>query len=190
MITMLLKAFYERKPDSVARELLGHTLVVSHGGHCAGTIVETEAYYGMSDPASRAAKGKTKLSRWMWEDAGSSFVYMVHGHWLFNIITEQQGIPSGVLIRAVEPLAGIELMTQRRQTTSYTNLTSGPGKLTQAMGITGTDNGISIFLPSAPIRIEEGVAPDTVATSHRIGVRKDLPQPLRFFIPANPFVSR
>jgi len=184
------KSVYERKPASVARDLLGHTLVVARDGYLAGKIVETEAYYGMSDPASRASRGKTKLSQWMWEDAGSSFVYMVHSHWLFNVITERRGTPSGVLIRAVEPLEGVDLMEERRRTDKYTNLTSGPGKLTQAMGITGGDNGINVYAPSSLIRIEDGEPVQDVATSHRIGVRKDLPEQLRFYIPKNPFVSR
>lgn len=187
------KPFYERDPAAVARDLLGQVLVVDRGPRCSpcsGTIVETEAYYGLSDPASRASQGKTKLSRWMWEDAGTSFVYMVHGHWLFNVITERQGTPSGVLIRAVEPGEGIEEMRKRRQTDRTTNLTSGPGKLTQALGITGQDNGIAVYLSQAPIRIEEGAGAEAVATSPRIGVREDLPEPLRFFIPGNPFVSR
>ncbi|HDS59081.1 MAG TPA: DNA-3-methyladenine glycosylase [Thermoplasmatales archaeon] len=184
------KPFYERDPAAVARELLGRVLVVDREAECSGAIVETEAYYGLSDPASRAARGKTKLSRWMWEDAGTSFVYMVHGHWLFNVITERRGKPSGVLIRAVEPREGVEEMRRRRQTDRETNLTSGPGKLTRALGITGRDNGIAVYLPRSSIRIEEGERAENVATSHRIGVRSDLPEHLRFFIPGNPFVSR
>jgi len=186
---LLPKSFYDRDPADVARELLGKLLVVDD--KLRGRIVETEAYYGLSDPASRAFKGKTKLSRWMWEDAGSAFVYMVHGYWLFNVITEREGKPSGVLIRAVEPVEGIDYMIERRGTENPKNLTSGPGKLTIAFGITGKDNGTKVYDGHSRIVIEKGeMARFKIATSGRIGVREDLPEHLRFFVEGNKFVSR
>lgn len=187
----LPKSFYDRNPSDVAREMLGKVLVVNDQHIIKGIIVETEAYYGLSDPASRAFKGKTKLSRWMWEDAGSSFVYMVHGYWLFNVITEREGKPSGVLIRAVEPVEGIEYMMERRGTKKLRNLTSGPGKLTVAFGISGRDNGMKVYDKSSRIFIDNGEERNfKISTSGRIGVREDLPEHLRFFIEGNKFVSR
>ncbi len=188
---ILPKTFYASDPADVARELLGNILIVNREGLVKGKIVETEAYYGLSDPASRAFKGKTKLSGWMWEDAGSIFVYMVHSYWLFNVITERMGRPSGVLIRAVEPIEGLDYMMDRRGMTEIKNLTSGPGKLTIAFGITGMDNGIKVYDKSSRIFIEKGKDENfKIETSGRIGVRKDLPEHLRFFIKRNKFVSR
>jgi len=188
---ILPKSFYERDPAVVARELLGNVLVVSDNELLKGKIVETEAYYGLSDPASRAFKGKTKLSRWMWEDAGSTFVYMVHSYWLFNIITERKGKPSGVLIRAVEPLEGIDYMAKRRGTDDIKNLTSGPGKLTISFNINGDDNGLKVYEKDSRIFIEKGEDKNfRIATSKRIGVREDLQEHLRFFVEGNKFVSR
>jgi len=185
----LPKSFYDRDPADVARDLLGKLLVVDD--KLKGKIVETEAYYGLSDPASRAFKGKTKLSRWMREDAGSTFVYMVHGYWLFNVITEREGKPSGVLIRAVEPVEGVEYMIERRRTENLKNLTSGPGKLTIAFGISGEDNGMKVYDEDSRIVIEDGERTGfKIATSGRIGVREDLSEHLRFFIEGNKFVSR
>ncbi len=187
---LLPKSFYDRDPAEVARDMLGSILVVNDG-ETKGKIVETEAYYGLSDPASRASKGKTKLSRWMWEDAGSTFIYMVHRYWLFNVITEKEGKPSGVLIRAVEPLEGLDIMIKRRGTTIIKNLTSGPGKLTIALGITGRDNGMKVYEKSSRIFIEKGKKESfKIGMSGRIGVREDLPEDLRFFIEGNKFVSR
>lgn len=189
----LPQSFYERDPAAVAKELLGHRLVVSKNEYLAGAVVETEAYYGLSDPASRASQdGMSKRSRWMWGAAGTSFVYMVHGYWLFNVITEGEGTPSGVLIRAVEPLEGIELMRQRRDRKRRRDLTSGPGKLSIALGIDRSDNGRRVYSPSSPVRIERGGKERdvSVATSRRIGVTEDLPRDLRFYVEENPFVSR
>jgi len=188
---ILPKSFYERDPAVVARELLGNILVVSDNELLKGRIVETEAYYGLSDPASRASKGKTKLSRWMWEDAGSTFVYMVHSYWLFNIITERKGKPSGVLIRAVEPLEGLEYMMKRRRTDNVKNLTSGPGKLTISFNISGKDNGLRVYDSNSRIFIEKCNDKNfRIGTSGRIGVKEDLQEHLRFFVEGNKFVSR
>lgn len=189
----LPQSFYDRDPAAVARELLGQKLVVCKGQSLEGNIVETEAYYGLSDPASRASQdGMSQRSRWMWDAAGTSFVYMVHGYWLFNVITEGQGTPSGVLIRAVEPLTGIEVMRRRRGRERLQDLTSGPGKLTIALDIDRSDNGRAVYDDASPVRIERAgtVNDGEVATSRRIGVTHDLPRDLRFYVAGNPYVSR
>ena len=190
---LLPQRFFQHQSDWVARNLLGQLLVIDRPKELlVARIVETEAYFGADDPASRAYGGKvTTLNRWMWEEGGTVFVYVVHGNLLFNVITGARGDPQGVLVRAVEPLYGINHMLRRRPVRKLTNLTSGPGKLTQALGIRREHTGLNVTDPSSPIRIHRGRrAPDgTVARSHRIGVRQDLPQLLRFFIRKNPFVS-
>jgi DNA-3-methyladenine glycosylase len=179
------KSFYDRDPVVVAREILGNVLVKEK---MEGKIVETEAYYGLRDPASRAFKGKKKMNKWMWESAGTAFIYMVHGNWLFNIITGKK--PSGILIRAVEPLKGIKEMLKNRKVSNMKDLTSGPGKFTQAFGITNIQNGMNVSDPSSEIVIIENKKDHQISSSHRIGVSKDLPQLLRFYIKGNEFVSR
>jgi len=186
---ILPRKFYERDPAIVAKEILGSILVKRDQSILKGKIVETEAYYGLSDPASRAFKGKRDYNKWMWGEAGTLFIYMVHGNWLLNIITEKKDIPSGILIRAVEPIDGIEEMKKRRGVNTK-NLTSGPGKLTKAFDITKRHNGTKVYTPASEIFIEKGKMHGEIKTSPRIGVKEDLPHHLRFFIKGNPFVSR
>ncbi len=180
--------FYNRDPVEVAKDLLGHII---QRKKIAGRIVETEAYYGTSDPASRASTGKTRMNKWMWNDAGIIFIYMVHGHWLFNIVTQQKNLPSAVLIRAAEPLTGMNIMYKNRPVNTARNLTSGPGKLTQAFGITKNLNGQKIYKRESEVTIREGYKLHcNIKSSPRIGVREDTSEPLRFYIPGNIFVSK
>lgn len=183
---ILSKAFYNREPDVVARQLLGSIIVKKNGHTLKGMVVETEAYYGLSDPASRARKG----AKIMWMAAGITFIYMVHGNWLFNVITLPKGEPSGVLIRAVEPIYGIEIMKKNRKVENIKNLTSGPGKFTKAFDIDKRYNNIKIYSRKSPIFIEKGNFGGEIVESHRIGVKEDLPIPLRFYIKGNKFVSK
>lgn len=188
----LPRSFYERDTAQVARELLGKVLVHRlPEGTTSGKIVETEAYYGKGDPASRASRKRTKLNWLMWERGGLAFVYMVHNHWLFNVTTERKGIPGAVLIRALEPLKGLELMKRRRGVTEEQNLASGPGKLTRAMGITHDHHGLDLTIGRNELMITGGrPEPFEIASSHRIGVSSDLKKKLRFYIKKNPYVSR
>lgn len=188
---MLSRDFYERDTATVARELLGKMLTHrSSEGVTSGKIVETEAYYGKGDPASRASKKKTKLNELMWSRGGLSFIYMIHANWMFNVTTEGEGTPGAVLIRALEPLVGIKLMKKRRGFDDVRTLASGPGKLTQALGITKNQHGLDLTKPNK-LSILEGNSEDfEVATSHRIGVTADLERELRFYISGNEFVSR
>ena len=197
-LKMLPRDFYDRDPKLVAAELLGKVLIRDFGDKKAGgIIVETEAYYGMSDPASRASKGVTKLSKWLWEDAGTVFVYKVHGHSLLNIITERKGEPSGVLIRAIEPIFGINIMAKNRGLSvvgrNNRMLTSGPGRLTMALRIGPEHNGLKVYDENSPIRIYDRglrVERDKIGRSHRIGVSMDMDEELRFFVLGNKYVSR
>ncbi|TKJ25643.1 MAG: 3-methyladenine DNA glycosylase [Hadesarchaea archaeon B3_Hades] len=186
------RAFYERDTATVARELLGKVLVHrASEGLTSGKIVEVEAYYGKGDPASRASRKRTRLNEIMWWHGGLAFVYMVHANWLFNVTTEREGVPGAVLIRALEPVTGVKLMHGRRRVSSERGLTSGPGRLTQAMGITHEHHELDLADVRSELVIVEGkVECFEVASSHRIGVSSDLERELRFYIRGNPFVSR
>ena len=186
------RAFYERDTATVARELLGKVLVHrASEGLTSGKIVEVEAYYGKGDPASRASRKRTRLNEIMWGRGGLAFVYMVHANWLFNVTTEREGVPGAVLIRALEPVTGVKLMHGRRRVSNERELTSGPGRLTRAMGITREHHGLDLTDARSELVIVEGkVEHFEVASSHRIGVSRDLKRELRFYIRGNPFVSR
>jgi len=186
---LLSKEFYARSADTVAEEILGSVLVRSGDKTMSGRIVETEAYFGADDPASRAFGGRIKqINRYMWEEGGIAFVYMVHGNWLFNIITGRKGEPSGILIRALEPLMGIEEMQKNRK--GKKDLTNGPGKLTRALDIAGEMSGVRVYEESAPVRVESDLKSGVIKRTKRIGVRLDLDRDLRFFLDGNPYVSR
>jgi DNA-3-methyladenine glycosylase len=187
---ILPKSFYERDAAQVAMDILGKILVRKIGQEkLAGKVVESEAYYGLKDPASKAFEGKRNLNKLMWEEGGTVFIYMVHAHWLFNIITGKSQEPAGILIRALEPLEGIEQMRKNRKKKELKGLTSGPGKLTKAFGITNKFNGSKVWNPSSAIIILDNKKNFEIEVSHRIGVSEDLPQPLRFFVKGSKFVS-
>jgi len=186
------KDFYERDPALVAKDLLGKTLVRKLNSEIlSGKIVETEAYYGENDPASRAYRGRKTFNELMFMDVGKTFIYMVHANWLLNIVAHLKNGVGAVLIRAIEPIQGIEIMRKNRNVKKLHDLTSGPGKLTKALGITKELNGINVTERDSQLVIvkgrEEGFE---ICSSHRIGVKVDLPQKLRFFIKGNRFASR
>ncbi len=187
----LLRGFYERDAARVARDLLGKILIhISPAGVTSGRIVETEAYFGKGDPASRASRKRTKLNELMWWRGGFAFIYMVHNNWMFNVTADREGVPGAALVRALEPVGGIELMKLRRGTDDMRLLTSGPGRLTKAMGITHELHKLDLTRPR-PLTIAKGApAKFEIARSHRIGVSADLKRELRFFIKGNPFVSK
>lgn len=179
------RAFYRRDAARVARDLLGCELV--HGA-CRGRIVETEAYRGQSDPASHAANGRTDRNQPMFGPPGRSYVYRCYGiHAMFNVVATRDGLPGGVLVRAVEPLEGLETMRDRRGA-DETELCSGPGKLCEAFGITLEHNDRD--LRTGELRIEHGPAPDTIEGTGRIGVAAGADLPLRFHDGDSAHVSR
>ena len=184
--------FYERDPTLVARELLGKILMRRLNSQIlCGKIVETEAYYGENDPASKAYKGRKKFNELMFTDVGKTFIYMVHGNWLLNIATHPKGGVGTVLIRAVEPLQGVEIMMKNRGVRDVSALTSGPGKLTKALAITKKLNGLDVTKEDSELTVAEAnLESFEVGSSHRIGVKFDLPQELRFYIKGNKFVSK
>jgi len=188
----LNKTFFAQETSTVAKALLGKKLVrLYRGKRLSGKIVETEAYFGEDDPASRAHKGKkTKISEPMWGLPGTILVYMVHNNWLLNFVTEKKGKPAAVLIRALEPIEGIEIMRRNRGVTELRALTSGPGKLTKALAIDRSFNG-KLIGKRTGLWIEHSQQENfNIVSSKRIGVRRDLPQNLRFYIQGNPFVSK
>lgn len=191
----LQEAFFDRDAEEVARDLLGAFLWSTLGGETtAGRIVETEAYVGPHDPASHAAEriGRTLRNASMFGPPGIAYVYRIYGlHWCLNVVTDEEEYPAAVLIRALEPVAGMEVMRARRGgERPDRELTSGPGRLAQALGITGEEDGHALDTP--PLMILEGapVLDEDVATGPRIGITRAVDWPLRFWIRENPFVSR
>ena len=168
----------------VARDLVG--CVVRHG-ETAGVIVETEAYHE-SEPACHAYVGVTARTRVLFGEPGTAYVYRSYGiHALLNAVCEPAGVGAAVLIRALEPVAGLELMRERRGMQRPQDLCSGPGKLTQALGVELTENDTSLV--DGPIRIEPGEALP-VRAGRRIGITKAAELEWRFCAAGNPHVSR
>ena len=185
-------AFYARETELVARELLGTVLECTvRGSRCRGRIVETEAYTGEEDLACHAAAGRTARTEVLYGPPGRAYVYFIYGmHWCVNAVTRRAGMPSAVLIRAVEPLDGIEAMRRRRGARPDRELTNGPAKLCDAFGITGPlFHGASLI--SSPLRILAGDAiPDSdVAVTARIGISKAAAEPLRWIVRSSAYVS-
>jgi len=184
-------AFYRRAARLVARDLLGCVLVSRRGrALTSGVIVETEAYLGPEDAASHAAfrPGSHAL---FYGDGGHAYVYLNYGiHYCLNAIAGAAGTAGCVLIRALEPREGLAVMAQRRGVPpSAPRLTSGPGNLTRAFGITLRDNGAD--LTGGPLTIEPPAADDfRIAVGPRVGITRDVARPLRFWIAGHPAVSR
>jgi DNA-3-methyladenine glycosylase len=188
---VLPREFYERDPETVAKELLGKRLIRELGKNfLEGIIVETEAYYGLHDPASRAYHGIKNYNKPMWNDPGRAFIYNVHKYWMFNIVAHKPNQIGAVLIRAMEPTKGMEVMKKNRPVKKLFNLANGPGKLTIALKINQSLNGVPVTSCESKIVIANNKMEFEIGTSHRIGVRKDLERKLRFFIKGNKFVSR
>lgn len=187
------EAFYKLPTLTLARNLLGCLLVKeTEEGTASGFIVETEAYRGPLDRAAHSYNNRrTKRTEVMFAEAGRVYTYVMHTHCLVNVVSGDVGVPEAVLIRAVEPHEGIELMEKRRGGVSGRQLTSGPGKLTKALGIQMTDYGNRFDEP--PLYIAPGFAPEKIETGPRIGIpntgeAKDYPW--RFWVAGNPYVSR
>jgi DNA-3-methyladenine glycosylase len=184
--------FYDRATELVARELLGAVLECRTAeGTASGRIVETEAYLGPHDPACHAAAGVTARNRRLFGPPGRAYVYFIYGmHWCVNAVTRERGHGSAVLIRALEPLAGLELMHERRGGVSDRDLANGPAKLCEALAIDSDFDGAR--LDRGPLRILQGepVSDAQVAVSPRIGIRKAADWPLRYFVAGSAFVSR
>ena len=184
-------SFYRRDTLLVARELLGCRLCrrEEDGSWTWGTIVETEAYIGEDDPACHAAAGYTPRTRVLYGRPGRAYVYFTYGmHHLFNCVTEQPGSPAAVLIRALSPEAGLDRMEERRGRNAPRELTSGPSRLCQAMGIDLAQNEMRLTGPEILIR-RDGAISGNISRGPRVGIRKGTAYPWRFWFQGNPFVS-
>ena len=195
----LARGFFAQDTLTVARSLLGKRLVRRFGGQrLAGRIVETEAYIGGDDLGCHASVGRTARNDVMFGPPGHAYIYFTYGmHWMFNVVTEVDGFPAAVLIRALEPLEGQAVMERNRKGRTGFDLCSGPAKLAQALHITRALNGIDlcarrgtqVWIEAAP-----PIPDDEIATGPRIGLN-NTPEPWksiewRFCVRGNPFVSR
>ncbi|WP_054637026.1 DNA-3-methyladenine glycosylase [Thalassobacillus sp. C254] len=185
--------FYQKSTLTLAKALLGHILIKeTKEGVTAGYIVETEAYMGPEDRAAHSFNNRrTKRTEVMFGPPGYVYTYVMHTHCLVNVVSGEPGKPEAVLIRAVEPLLGIDLMYERRGDKKEKDLTNGPGKLTKALGIIKDDYGHPFHQP--PLYIAEGRNEEYISQGPRIGIEnsgeaKDYPW--RFWVTGNPFVSR
>lgn len=189
---ILPRDFYERETVTVAKDLLGKILVRKlDGSILAGKIVETEAYLPYADPAAHNFIGKTPRNEVLFGDAGFTYVHSIHKYHCIDITTEKSSIPGSVLIRALEPLNGIDEMKKLRNLNQLTKLTSGPGKLCQALDITRILNGVDVTNPNSEINLLNNKSKkEHITIAVRIGISKAADLPLRFYITDNPFVSK
>jgi len=194
----LPRRFYDRDPRRVSRDLLGKLLVRKNGQRfLIGRIVEVEAYLGDNDPAAHSFAGRTPRNAVLWGPPGHSYVYFIYGnHYLFNVSCLPDQVAGGVLFRALEPLAGIEEMARARglaaaRAADLRWLTSGPGRLAEAFGITRErDNGKDLTSRQSDLWIaDDGSQPPRVRITPRIGITKAAARPLRYIISGNPYVS-
>jgi DNA-3-methyladenine glycosylase len=185
MSTLLRRRFFSRSVHAVAPELIGATLLFDGAG---GVIVEVEAYHH-TDPAAHSFRGCTARNAVMFGPAGYAYVYRSYGmHWCLNFVCERQGSASAVLIRALEPVQGLGTMRRRRKVSDERLLCSGPGRLCQALGITGAHNGLALDRPPFELRAARGVV--EIAIGPRIGITKAADVPWRYGRRGSVFLSK
>jgi DNA-3-methyladenine glycosylase len=195
----LRRDFFERPTLDVARELLGQRLVKldDDGMRLSGMICETEAYIGTEDDGCHAKSGLTTRNRSMWGPAGFSYVFFTYGmHWMLNLVTEKDGFPSAVLLRAVFPYEGLERIRARRAGQPPRRWTDGPAKLCQAFGVNGKHDGLDICIADAVIFVEQspGIPDSSVTVGPRVGLNRAAEPwksvPWRFRMPYDDFANR
>ena len=198
VMSVLSQDFFNRDPRKVARALLGKLLMrKTEGGLVAGRIVETEAYLGTGDLAAHAVSGKTARNFVLFGPAGFAYVYFVYGnHYCLNVSCLPDGVPGCVLFRALEPIVGLEKMAEARglsitAQSDLKKLSSGPGRLCEALGITRQrDNGKNLASAASDLQLaDDGYRARRVMVTRRVGITKSAEQPLRYLIEGNPFVS-
>jgi DNA-3-methyladenine glycosylase len=194
--SLIQRSFFERAPDLVARDVLGKLLVRRASGNLlVGRIVEVEAYFGQDDPAAHAAAGRTARNAVLFGPAGHAYVYFIYGMYsCLNISCEPEGHAGCVLVRALEPLAGLPQMAHSRGLTSTAAprlLSSGPGRLCQAFGLARSEhNGVDLLDEHSGLQVrDDGYAVPAVVVTPRIGITKAAERPLRYLIDGNPCVS-
>jgi DNA-3-methyladenine glycosylase len=182
---VLTRAYFDRSVHQVAPELIGATLTVDGVG---GIIVEVEAY-DHEDPAAHGFRGRTARNAVMFGPPGYAYVYRSYGlHWCLNFVCEGEGIASAALIRALEPTAGIPLMRRRRKMRDLRLLCAGPGRLCEALRVTGAHNGLALDAP--PFRLIARPREVPIAVGRRIGISKAVDKPWRYGLAGSPFLSR
>jgi DNA-3-methyladenine glycosylase len=189
----LRSSFYNRDTELVARDLLGAVLEChTREGVVAGRIVETEAYLGEHDLACHAAVGRTTRTDPLYGPPGIAYVYLIYGmYWCFNAVTRAEHAPSAVLVRAIEPLMGVDVMRARRpKVRRDVDLTNGPGKVCLALGIDARHNRLSLNRAPLLIRAGDPVADCDVTITPRIGITQAADWPLRWIVTGNPYVSK
>jgi DNA-3-methyladenine glycosylase len=198
---LLRRAFFNRDPRTVSRELLGKLIVRGEGSKVlTGRVVEVEAYLGVGDLAAHAAAGHTERNAVLWGEPGHAYIYFIYGvHYCLNISCLPEGTAGGVLIRALEPVAGLREMARARElqdvelnsARDLRKLTSGPGRLCEALGITRPrDNGKDMVSQRSDLRVmDDGFKVGEVGVTPRIGITKSAELPLRYVIAGNGFVS-
>lgn len=185
--------FYKRDTLLIARELLGKVLVYnSSAGLIAGMIVETEAYVGEIDESAHSFNGKTLRNEVMFREGGYFYVYFTYGmHFCCNVVTGHKDEGNAVLIRAVEPINGLEIIKNNRGNNhKLFNLTNGPAKLTQAFAFNRGHNGISLLSDDIFLTYYKNISAENISVSTRIGIKKSVNFPWRFYITDNNFVSK
>jgi DNA-3-methyladenine glycosylase len=191
----LPRTFYARETVDVARDLIGKSIVRTlENVRLIGRIVEAEAYRGEDDPASHASGGKTERNEPMYGPPGYTYVYFIYGmHWMLNLSAHVEGHPGAVLIRALEPVKGVDKMRDHRGGRSKAQLTNGPAKLAQALAVDGALNNHDLCAPTEIAVIEGALRPrETIAAGPRIRVPGDAEakaRPWRFWIEGHPYVS-
>lgn len=186
-------SFFRRPAEVVARELLGTTVVSLLGGHrTAGRVVETEAYLGYRDPASHGYRHRrNERNAALFGPTGSWYVYLSYGvHWCANLVCGMEGEGSAVLLRALEPVEGMEAMRRRRGRMVDRQLCSGPGKLCQALAISREVDGVPMCGSGLTVVAEQNAAPTAFAVTPRIGITQAADWPLRFVVTGSRWVSR
>jgi DNA-3-methyladenine glycosylase len=186
-------SFFTRPAEVVARELLGGIVVSTLGGRrTAGRIVETEAYLGRDDPASHGFRDRRHAqNEALFGPPGTWYVYLSYGmHWCANLVCGPPGHASAVLLRALEPIEGLETMRERRNGVADRQLCSGPGKLCQALAITRDQDGMLVRASGVTVSAHEGSDPPGVLATPRVGITKAADWPLRFVVDGSPWISR
>ncbi len=187
-------AFYRRDPLEVAPDLLGKRLVHHHpGGDRSGRIVEVEAYLGARDPAAHTYRGRTERNATMFGPGGLLYVYFSYGvHWCANVVCGDAGDGVAVLLRALEPVDGLDAMYRDRGRAARRerDLCSGPGKLTQALGLGGEHDGADLVSGQQVAIVDEGAPPSPVVQTTRVGISVATEEPWRWYVEGNPNVSR
>ncbi len=186
----LKREFFIRPTLEVAPDLIGKYLVYNYRRRIlSARIVEVEAYIGRDDPACHAAVGKTKRNEVMFGPGGFGYIYFIYGmYYCLNVVTETEDFPAAVLIRAAEPVDGVELMQKRYKKSKGNLLTDGPGKLCKAFNLTLKDNGLDLLGERLYLE-DRGYEPPEIEISERIGIKKGVNRKWRFFENNSPFVS-